>query len=292
MAIKIGHASISENGSVNGAAGDQTGREVCTRTWYSKPWSLVLRCKDPATAERMARACEKGCANNNIGYSQADRNSAHAQAHKVGYDLAKITSRCNTDCSAFMTLCAIAAGVSSLEYTGNAPTTSNMRARFAATGKFDVLTDKKYLTSDAHLKRGDILVKPGSHTVMALQNGSKASVSAVKPAASAPAKQPEIKAAEAKPTEKEKKREDVYMFEVPILGGGMKGNAVLLWQKLLAGCGYDLGEDGRAGNLSGEFNAGTYLATLDYKKHVGITIGEDGTDGRVTPETWAAMLGI
>lgn len=112
------------------------------------------------------------------------------------------------------------------------------------------------------------------------------------PVTTAPAKQPEIKAAEAKPTEKEEKREDVYMFEVPILGGGMKGNAVLLWQKLLAGCGYDLGEDGRAGNLSGEFNAGTYLATLDYKKHVGIAIGEDGTDGRVTPETWAAMLGI
>ena len=112
------------------------------------------------------------------------------------------------------------------------------------------------------------------------------------PVTTAPANQPEIKAAEAKPTEKAEEREDVYMFEVPILGGGMKGNAVLLWQKLLAGCGYDLGEDGRAGNLSGEFNAGTYLATLDYKKHVGITIGEDGTDGRVTPETWAAMLGI
>lgn len=190
MAIKIGHASISEKGSVNGTAGDQTGREVCTRTWYSKPWSLVLRCKDSATAERMARACEKGCANNNIGYSQADRNSAHAKARKVGYDLSKIASKCNTDCSAFMTLCAIAAGVSALEYSGNAPTTSNMRARFAATGKFDVLTDKKYLTSDAYLKRGDILVKPGSHTVMALQNGSK--VSAAKPAASsqAPAQTP------------------------------------------------------------------------------------------------------
>lgn len=190
MAIKIGHASISEKGSVNGTAGDQTGREVCTRRWYSKPWSLVLRCKDPATAERMARACEKGCANNNIGYSQADRNSAHAKARKVGYDLSKIASKCNTDCSAFMTLCAIAGGVSGLEYSGNAPTTSNMRARFAATGKFEVLTDKKYLTSDAYLKRGDILVKPGSHTVMALQNGSK--VSAAKPAASsqAPAQTP------------------------------------------------------------------------------------------------------
>ena len=83
-----------------------------------------------------------------------------------------------------------------------------------------------------------------------------------------------------------------YMFEVPVLGGGMKGNAVLLWQKLLAGCGYDLGEDGRAGNLSGEFNAGTYLATLDYKKHVGISIGTNGDDGRVTEEVWKCMIGL
>ena len=40
--------------------------------------------------------------------------------------------------------------------------------------------------------------------------------------------------------EEEKKKGDGYMFDTPVLGGGMKGNAVLLWQKLLAGCGYDL----------------------------------------------------
>lgn len=95
-----------------------------------------------------------------------------------------------------------------------------------------------------------------------------------------------------KKEEQEEKKEVGYMFETPVLGGGMKGNAVLLWQKLLAGCGYDLGNDGRAGNLSGEFNEGTYIATLDYKKHVGISIGADGTDGTVTKETWADMLGI
>lgn len=88
------------------------------------------------------------------------------------------------------------------------------------------------------------------------------------------------------------KESDNYMFECPVLGGGMSGNAVLLWQKLLAGVGYDLGEDGRAGNLSGVFNGGTYLATLDYKKHVGISIGADGTDGTVTKEVWKCMIGL
>ena len=175
MAIKIGHASIDEQGKAKGGtAGDQTGKEVCIRTWYNKPWSLVIRATDSGVAEKMAKACQAGCANDHIGYDQNQRNTAHTQAKAVGYDLGKITTDCETDCSAFMTLCAIAAGVSELEYSGNAPTTSTMKSKFDATGKFEILTDSKYLTSDKYLKRGDILVKPGVHTVMALENGSEA----------------------------------------------------------------------------------------------------------------------
>ena len=44
MAVTICHASIDEHGSAkNGAAGDQTKKEVCTRSWYSKPWGIMLR---------------------------------------------------------------------------------------------------------------------------------------------------------------------------------------------------------------------------------------------------------
>ena len=114
----------------------------------------------------MAKACEAGCANNKIGYDQNQRNTLNTQAAKVGYDLSKITTACETDC-------AIAAGVN-LSYGSNGPTTSTIKSAFKNTGKFTVLTDSKYLTSDNYLKRGDVLVKPGSHTVMALQNGSKA----------------------------------------------------------------------------------------------------------------------
>ena len=178
MAILIGHASIDENGNAKGgAAGDQTGKEVCTRTWYSKPWGFVLRCKDSAKAEKMAVACEKGCANDKIGYDQNQRNTLNTQAKAVGYDLAKITVACETDCSAFMTVCTQAAGIN-VPYNGtNAPTTSTMKTAFTQTGEFEVLTDSKYLTNDTYLKRGDILVKSGSHTVMALQNGSGVNVS-------------------------------------------------------------------------------------------------------------------
>lgn len=172
MAIKIGHASIDERGKAQGgAAGDQTGKEVCTRTWYSKPWSYVLRAKSDVVAEKMAQACEAGCANNHIGYDQNQRNTLNTQAKKVGYDLSKITVDCETDCSAFMTVCAWAAGVEVPYLDGNAPTTSTMRARFIATGAFDVLTGTAYLNSDKYLRRGDILVAPGKHTVMALEDG-------------------------------------------------------------------------------------------------------------------------
>ena len=45
MPIKIGHASIDENNKTKGGvAGDQTSKEVCIRTWYSKPWQYILRC--------------------------------------------------------------------------------------------------------------------------------------------------------------------------------------------------------------------------------------------------------
>lgn len=171
--MKIGHASIDENKKAkNGKAGDQTGKEVCTRTWYSKPWDVLLRCKDPIKAELMAQACEKACANPHIGYDQNQRNTLRTFAMVNGWDLSKITIDCETDCSAFMTVCAECAGIA-IPYNGtNAPTTSTMQSAFMKTGMFVALTDKIYLTTDKYLKRGDILVKKGVHTVMVLENSS------------------------------------------------------------------------------------------------------------------------
>ena len=170
--VKIGHASIDENRRIKGgSAGDQTGKEVCTRNWYTTGWDLLLRPKTKELAEKSAQACEKGCANNNIGYDQNQRNTLNTQAKKVGYDLSKITTKCECDCSSFMTVCALAGGAN-IEYGSNAPTTSTMKTRFSVGGDYDVIIASKYLTSDKYLKRGDILVKTGSHTVMALENGS------------------------------------------------------------------------------------------------------------------------
>ena len=172
--VKVGHASIDECGNAKGGqAGDNNGKEVCTREWYNKPWSVLLRPVNSDIAEKMAKACEKGCLNNNIGYDQNQRNTLKTQASKVGMDLSKITTPCECDCSSFMTVCAECAGVK-IPYSGtNAPTTSTMQNAFTSTGMFTALTDPKYLTSDKYVKRGDVLVKPGSHTVMVLENGSE-----------------------------------------------------------------------------------------------------------------------
>lgn len=177
MSVKIGHSSIDENGKAyGGAAGDQTRKEVCTRDWYANGWTVLLRPKDSAVAEKMAKACEDGCANDKIGYDQYQRNTLRTQAKAVGWDLSKITVACECDCSSFMTVCAEAAGINmdSTYTSGNAPVTSTMRAKFKATGAFEVLTDSKYLTGSSYLKRGDILVKETAHTVMVLSNGANA----------------------------------------------------------------------------------------------------------------------
>ena len=182
MSIRIGHARIDENGCAHGgAAGDQTGKEVCITGWYSKPWTVVLRPKDPAVAEAMAVAMEAACANDNIGYDQYQRNTLNTQAKGVGYDLSKVAVKCECDCSSLVTVCAQAAGVEIPYTSGNAPRTGTMKTVFTGTGAFEALTDSKYLNSDTYLKRGDVLLKPGSHTAMALDNGTGVQTAVDKP---------------------------------------------------------------------------------------------------------------
>lgn len=171
---KIGHACHDENGKYSGGkAGDQGG-EVVTRTWYNRPWNVVLRWKNAERAELCAVAMEKACANNNIGYDQNQRNSALTRCREFGYDLSKITTACETDCSALVSICAMYAGAkeSDLYKDGNSATTSTLKARLKNTGLVEVLTDAKYTAKSGYLKRGDILLYEGHHTAVNLENGA------------------------------------------------------------------------------------------------------------------------
>lgn len=172
MAVLIGHASLDERGkSKGGLSGDQTGKEVCTRGWYNKDWDVVLRPISSGLADNSARICEMICGNANVGYDQNQRNSlwnAYLRTKRIS-PIEKV----ECDCSSLMTYCAILGGANII-HGSNAPTTSNMVEKFVASGSYVVLVDKKYKNSDEYLRRGDILVKRGKHTVMVLSNGLKA----------------------------------------------------------------------------------------------------------------------
>lgn len=174
--VLIGHASIGENGKVNyGKPGDQTGKEVCIRSWYNKPWSCLIRFKDPKMAEKIADCMEMACRNDFIGYSQTTRNSLLKEARKYNYDVSKVKVYCNTDCSALVSVCCMYAGVpeSTLTLDGNCATTRTLTQLLKSTGNVQTFTTQPYIGKTDKLKRGDILIKPGSHVVVVVQTDTK-----------------------------------------------------------------------------------------------------------------------
>lgn len=182
MGILLGHASRNEYKKANGGKpGDQDKKEVCLRTWYSpsSKWDYVLRPNTNEIAEKSAKFVEDVCKNDKIGYDQQGstetqgRNSLYKQAKKVKFDASKIKTACECDCSSLMHTAALAAGAN-IPYGSNGLTTRTMVDGFRQSGDYTVLADEKYLTSDKYLRRGDILVNEGHHTVMVLEDGAEA----------------------------------------------------------------------------------------------------------------------
>lgn len=174
MSVTIAHASISENGTVkNGVAGDQTKKEVCTRPWYRNGWTCVIRFNEPRMAEKVAQCMENACKNNNIGYDQLQRNTLLTQARKYNYDVSKVNTPCETDCSALVSVACMYAGVpeSALTLSGNCATTRTLQAVLKATGDVQIFTTPLYTANTARLKRGDILLKAGHHVVVVVDIG-------------------------------------------------------------------------------------------------------------------------
>lgn len=167
--ISIAHASIDENGKAKGGkAGDQTGKEVCVRTWYSKPWNCVIRFHDPDMREKVAIAMENAAKNTNIGYDQNQRNTLLNAVRRLGYDPKNATSPVETDCSALVTVACIYAGIAedALVKGGNCATTSTLKSRLKATGEVTIFTAKEYTRDTEKLLRGDILLAEGHHVAV------------------------------------------------------------------------------------------------------------------------------
>lgn len=167
----IAHASIDERGKTKGGqAGDQTGKEVCRRKWYNKPWGVVIRFTNAVMREKVARCMEMAADNNNIGYDQNQRNTLLNLARKYNYDVSKVKEPCETDCSALVSVACMYAGIpeSYLTYQGNCATTRTLKHILRATGEVDVYTTPLYTSKSDKLIRGDILLKEGSHVAVVI----------------------------------------------------------------------------------------------------------------------------
>ena len=180
----ISNCGHDERGRYSGGrAGDQTGAEWYIRSWYNHNWKCVIRF--PANVrEQLAINAEKAAKNNLVGYDQNERLTYYNHLKASNWDASKITIACEADCSASVSANIIAAGyklgIDKLKNFNKSNTTSTLRSACKAVGA-EILTDSKYLTSDAYLLRGDLILKDGSHVCTNLTNGSKVSSSASTP---------------------------------------------------------------------------------------------------------------
>jgi hypothetical protein len=171
---KIGHARKDYDGK----AGDSSGKEVCKSNFtYSSSsgsvynWTYVFRPKDIAKANKAAAMCEKGIANNNIGYcSSGETKYGKARAmtklaKAAKYDLSKISVKCGCSCGDLICLCNHYAGLSTC-YIGSG---KQLAESYKKNKNFEC---KKY-TKGMQLYRGDVLITAHSngknnHVVMCL----------------------------------------------------------------------------------------------------------------------------
>lgn len=249
---KISNSGHDENNKYSGgSAGDNTGGEWQVISWYNRPWNCVLRHPDENVRLLLAYLAEKAALNNKIGYDQYQRNTYWTQLQKVGYDPSKITTACESDCSAGVIANTKAVGyllgISALQKIG-ATYTGNMRSAYKSAG-FQVLTASKYLTSSEYLLPGDILLNDVSHTATNLTPGIKVSAS----------------------TSINVNTQN--MIDKSYLSIGDSGSNVKTMQTMLIKCGYSCGSAG----ADGDFGSGTLAALKAFQKENGLTV--DGLYG-------------
>lgn len=174
----ISNCGHDERGKYTGGIpGDQNGDEWAVIPWYNRPWNVVLRFEDPFVAQEISDLARAAAENDNVGYCQGHRGTFWDELKAAGYDPAKITNKCEADCSSGAAAIVKAAGyrlgLSALQKVSVSAYTGNLRSVLKAAGAVE-LTAKKYLTSDAYLLPGDIALYEGHHVATNLNTGSKA----------------------------------------------------------------------------------------------------------------------
>lgn len=193
--ITIGNASQDERGSISGgSAGDQTGGEVCFRTFkqyasdsgdykvfstykIDKGWN-VIRPKDSNDAVKIVKAMCLACRNNDIGYDQNERRTLYENVKNKGFNPSQTTKKVECDCSSLTAVCLAYAGIKidPDSYTGN------IKDNMMATGKFILNPDNIEFKAGQginwninKLKPGDVLVtRTKGHVMIVVSNTTKA----------------------------------------------------------------------------------------------------------------------
>ena len=165
--MRIAQASISENGTIDGKAGNQNGKELNIAPLTKGKWNKIIRFKYLDLAYYASIIAQAGVDNKRIGYSQFKRNSLWKEAKRVK-SLGKINVNTSCDCSSFISVVVNLAHYARFKrwlpnynIDFNACTTSNIAKKLYATGLFVVLDfDLK------ECKLGDIVVAEGKHTAI------------------------------------------------------------------------------------------------------------------------------
>lgn len=259
-------ASIDERGKIAGGdAGNQSGRELNTRTTYasdSKPWLFSIIAVAVAVQSMICAQLKYAVANPYIGYDQDQRNTLLIQARKVGWDISKIRIACECDCSSLLAVCMIcavylvlgdAAGKeveAALYDGGNLPATSNFKAKTQKLDKYFRIGGVAYTPGYGLIRSGHAV-----GVVDALVTAGKLSTGASSTASLASSKYP---------------------------CKGWTGSEVKRIQQALTDKGYSVGDAG----IDGDFGIDTDKAVRKFQFDRGLEI-----DGVVGPMTQTALYG-
>ena len=242
-----------------GQAGDQSGNEWSIIPWYQYPWGggwqYVLHHPDGSVRALIAKLATEAANNDCIGYDQAQRYTFWQALQLAGYRPANIKTPCEADCSAGVAAIVKAVGylvgneklkaVSIYAYTGN------LLPVLTQAG-FTALNASKYLTSDAYLFAGDILLNTEYHTCICITNGSQA----------------------------EPVTDTGYKFKTATVRLGSQGLNVWRFQAILKARGfYD-------GDLDGSYGQKTKKAAIRLKEKMRLT------KAYANDETWFKLLNL
>lgn len=169
--IKVAYASISENGTVNGKAGDSTGKEVKESAYYDFGQTKVIRFKNSLKGQLTAIIAKALVQNDNIGYSQRDRYSLarfwEKKLWKFTFANLKKLPKCNCDCSSFCST--VVNLVHGKEIIPREATTATL---LSATNNYDSIFRTFGIANIKKLKKGDIVLAPGKHVVIVSKGGN------------------------------------------------------------------------------------------------------------------------